>query len=138
MRLQSLLGVFAMVAIAWALSENRRAVSLKRIAVGLAVTVALALLMLQVKPVRDAFAALNGVVDAIAAATRAGTSFVFGYLGGGTLPFDPKFPGGEFIFAFQALPVGLDGPTGSVTESTSTTVFSGPSTAMSIRTQKKC
>jgi CNT family concentrative nucleoside transporter len=107
MRLQSLLGVFAMVAIAWALSENRRAVSVKRIAVGLAVTVALALLMLQVKPVRDAFAALNGVVDAIAAATRAGTSFVFGYLGGGTLPFDPKFPGGEFIFAFQALPVVL-------------------------------
>ena len=107
MRLQSLIGIFAMVAIAWAFSENRRAVSVKRIGIGLAVTVALALLLLKVKPVRDAFAALNGVVDAIAAATRAGTSFVFGYLGGGALPFDPKFPGGEFIFAFQALPVVL-------------------------------
>jgi CNT family concentrative nucleoside transporter len=107
MRLQSLIGIFAMVAIAWAFSENRRAVSVKRIGIGLAVTVALALLLLKVKPVRDGFAALNGVVDAIAAATRAGTSFVFGYLGGGALPFDPKFPGGEFIFAFQALPVVL-------------------------------
>jgi CNT family concentrative nucleoside transporter len=106
-RLQSLLGVFAMVAIAWAISENRRAVSVKRIALGLAVTIALAVLMLQVKPVRDAFAALNGAVDAIAAATRAGTSFVFGYIGGGPLPFDPKFPGGEFVFAFQALPIVL-------------------------------
>src|SRR5690606_25521636 len=49
----------------------------------------------------------NGAVDAIAAATRAGTAFVFGYLGGGPLPFDPKFPGGEFVLAFQALPLVL-------------------------------
>ena len=40
-------------------------------------------------------------------ATRAGTSFVFGYVGGGTLPFDPKTPGADFILAFQALPVVL-------------------------------
>jgi CNT family concentrative nucleoside transporter len=106
-RLQSLLGIFAIVAIAWALSENRRAVSVKRIGIGLVVTVALALLMLKIALVRAAFASLNGVVDAIAAATRAGTAFVFGYLGGAPLPFDPKFPGGEFIFAFQALPVVL-------------------------------
>ena len=42
---------------------------------------------------RAAFAHANGAVDAIAAATRAGTSFVFGYLGGGPLPFELKFPG---------------------------------------------
>jgi len=107
MWVRSLVGIAAMVAIAWILSENRRSVSPKRIAAGLAVTIGLALLMLKVKPVRDAFASLNHVVDAIAAATRAGTSFVFGYLGGGPLPFDPKFPGGEFVFAFQALPVVL-------------------------------
>jgi CNT family concentrative nucleoside transporter len=47
------------------------------------------------------------VVDAIAAATRAGTSFVFGYLGGATLPFEPNVPGSEFILAFQALPIVL-------------------------------
>src|SRR5262249_48883330 len=54
-----------------------------------------------------AFAAINRAVDAIAAATRAGTSFVFGYLGGGALPFEPKTPGSDFILAFQALPVVL-------------------------------
>ena len=32
---------------------------------------------------------------------------MFGYLGGGPLPFDPKFPGSEFILAFQALPLVL-------------------------------
>jgi len=53
------------------------------------------------------FASANAVVDAIAASTRAGTAFVFGYLGGGPLPFDPKSPGGEFIIAFQALPIVL-------------------------------
>jgi CNT family concentrative nucleoside transporter len=107
MWLQSLIGIFAMLAIAWAISERRREVSWRNAAVGLAVTIALAAILLKVPPVRDAFAALNGVVDAISAATRAGTSFVFGYLGGGTLPFDPKVPGSEFIFAFQALPIVL-------------------------------
>ena len=107
MILRSLIGIAAMIAIAWLVSENRRAVSARRVAVGLGVTVALALLLLKVKPVRSAFAALNQVVEAIAAATRAGTTFVFGYVGGGPLPFEPKFPGSEFVLAFQALPVVL-------------------------------
>ena len=50
---------------------------------------------------------INDAVDAIAAATRAGTSFVFGYLGGGPLPYDLKVPGADFILALQALPVVL-------------------------------
>ena len=50
---------------------------------------------------------INDAVDAIAAATRAGTSFVFGYLGGGALPYDLKTPGADFVLALQALPVVL-------------------------------
>ena len=57
--------------------------------------------------VAHAFGAINDAVGAIAAASRAGTSFVFGYLGGGALPFDLKAPGADFILAFQALPVVL-------------------------------
>ena len=53
------------------------------------------------------FGVINDAVGAIAAASRAGTSFVFGYLGGGALPFDLKAPGADFILAFQALPVVL-------------------------------
>ena len=32
---------------------------------------------------------------------------MFGYVGGGTLPFDLKVPGADFILAFQALPIVL-------------------------------
>jgi CNT family concentrative nucleoside transporter len=107
MALQSLAGVFVLLALAWALSENRRAVSLARAAVGLAVTVVLAVLLLKLPPLRHVFGALNGAVEMIAVASRAGTSFVFGYLGGAPLPFESKQPGAEFILAFQALPIVL-------------------------------
>jgi CNT family concentrative nucleoside transporter len=105
--LQSAFGIFALLGIAWCVSEDRRAVSWRQAAMGLALTVATALLLLKVPGVAHAFGAINDAVDAIAAATRAGTSFVFGYVGGGTLPFELKVPGAEFSLAFQALPVVL-------------------------------
>jgi concentrative nucleoside transporter, CNT family len=77
------------------------------VVIGLVITFCLALLMLKVPQTEVAFAWINRAVEAIAAATRAGTAFVFGYVGGGALPFDPKTPGSDFILAFQALPVVL-------------------------------
>jgi len=105
--LQSLLGVFAIIAIAFLISENRRAVPWRQVLTGLAVTFVLAVLMLKVPQSQAAFSLISRAVDAVAAATKAGTSFVFGYVGGGPLPFDPKTPGSDFILAFQALPVVL-------------------------------
>src|ERR1700674_3780890 len=105
--LQSAFGVVALLAIAWVISEDRRAVSWRHVGIGLAVSIGLAVVLLKVPQVGAGFAAINNAVDAIAAATRAGTSFVFGYLGGGPLPFDPKTPGSEVILAIQALPVVL-------------------------------
>jgi CNT family concentrative nucleoside transporter len=105
--LQSALGVFALVVFAWAVSENRRAVSLRRIGAGLAVTLVLAVLFLKVPPITRAFGSANRVIDAISDASRAGTAFVFGYVGGGPLPFELKFPGNEFVLAFNALPIVL-------------------------------
>ena len=105
--LQSLFGVFAIIAIAFVISENRRAVPWRQVLTGLAITFALALLMLKVPQSQSVFGAINRIVDVVAAATKAGTSFVFGYVGGGALPFDPKTPGADFILAFQALPVVL-------------------------------
>jgi CNT family concentrative nucleoside transporter len=106
-QLQSALGIVALIAFAWIISENRRAVPWRSVAAGLVVTVVLAALLLKVPQVKVAFAAVNDAVGAIAAATRAGTSFVFGYVGGGQAPFESKVPGAEFILAFQALPVVL-------------------------------
>jgi CNT family concentrative nucleoside transporter len=105
--LQSLLGVAAIIAIAFVISEDRRAVPWRQVLTGLAVTFGLAVLMLKVPESQAAFSLINRAVDAVAAATKAGTSFVFGYIGGGALPFDPKTPGSDFILAFQALPVVL-------------------------------
>jgi concentrative nucleoside transporter, CNT family len=105
--LQSALGVFAILAFAWAISENRRAVPWRPVVTGVAITFALALLMLKVPQTEVAFDWINRAVDAIADATKAGTSFVFGYVGGGAPPFDVKTPTAAFILGFQALPVVL-------------------------------
>jgi CNT family concentrative nucleoside transporter len=103
--LQSAFGIFALLGIAWIVSEDRRGVAWTQAAVALLVTFATAVILLKVPGVTRAFAAINDAVDAIAAASRAGTSFVFGYLGGGELPFELKVPGAEFVLALQALPI---------------------------------
>jgi CNT family concentrative nucleoside transporter len=107
LQLQSAFGVVALLALAWILSENRRAVSLRQTAIGLAVTFATAVVLIKLPGVAHVFGAINDAVGAIASSSRAGTSFVFGYLGGGALPFDLKSPGADFILAFQALPIVL-------------------------------
>jgi CNT family concentrative nucleoside transporter len=102
---QSLLGIVAIIALAWALSENRRAFPLRAVAVGLALQVGIALLLLKVPPARDALFALNGVVDALMAATKAGTSFVFGFVGGGSAPYAVTNTANGSSFAFTILPL---------------------------------
>ena len=107
LQLQSAFGMVALLALAWAFGENRRAVSLRQTIIGLAVTFATAVVLIKLPGVAHVFGAINDAVGAIASASRAGTSFVFGYLGGGALPFDLKSPGADFILAFQALPIVL-------------------------------
>ena len=105
--LQSAVGIFALLGIAWTISEDRRAVAWKQAFIGLVVTFATATILLKVPGAPRVFAAINDAVNAISAATRAGTAFVFGYLGGGALPYDLKVPGAEFVLALQALPIVL-------------------------------
>jgi CNT family concentrative nucleoside transporter len=105
--LQSALGVVALIGFAWLISENRRAVSPRRVLMGLAVAFVLAVLFLKVPPIIRIFGSANHVIDAIYTASRSGTGFVFGYIGGGALPFELKYPGKEFVLAFTALPVVL-------------------------------
>src|ERR1700748_3526424 len=106
-QLQSAFGIIALLALAWAFGENRRAVSLKQAAIGLVVTLVTAVILIKLPFVAHGFGTINDAVGGIAASSRAGTSFVFGYLGGGDLPFDLKKPGADFILAFQALPIVL-------------------------------
>ena len=106
--LQSALGLVALLAFAFLISENRRAVNWKGTGAALAVTLIAAFLLLEVPQIKTAFALVNRAVqDNCRKSTQAGTSFVFGYLGGGALPFTVTTPGAEFVLAFQALPIVL-------------------------------
>ena len=104
---QSAIGLLLLAGLAWALGGFRRGVKPRVIVAGIALQLVLAALLLNVPPVRATFFLLGDAVDALATATRAGTSLVFGYLGGGTLPFTENRPGASFILFFQALPLVL-------------------------------
>jgi len=96
-----------LVALAWALSENRRAVPWRAVASGLVLLVALALLFLKVPFIKEAFMKANDALLVLERATQAGTSLVFGYLGGGPAPYQVSDAGSNFVLAFRALPIVL-------------------------------
>ncbi len=104
---QAIAGYAVFIGLAWALSEGRRAVPWRTVAGGVALQVLLALLILKLPPARAAFAALNDGLLALEQATRAGTAVVFGFLGGGPLPYAETVPGASFVLATRALPVVL-------------------------------
>ena len=105
--LQALAGIAGLVALAWLASEKRRAVPWRAVGSGLALQLLLALLLLKLPYAKDAFLVLNDAMLALEKATQAGTSLVFGYLGGGRPPFAVTDPASSFILAFRALPLVL-------------------------------
>lgn len=107
LQLQSGAGLVALCLLAWALGGFRRGVAWRVVAGGIGLQVLLALALLHIPGMRAVFAVFGQAVAALAEATKAGTSLVFGYLGGAPLPFDEKMPGGSFILFFQALPLVL-------------------------------
>lgn len=105
MPVQGLLGIVAIAGLAWTLSENRGGVSLRLVLTGLAIQFLVALVLLELPLTTRAFAALNEVVLVLEESTRAGTSVVFGYLAGTSLPFAETIPGASYILAFRGLPL---------------------------------
>jgi CNT family concentrative nucleoside transporter len=99
--MQAALGIMVLLGIGWLLSEDRRGVPWRVVAVALALQVGVALLIVHVPLVQSALIALNSVVEALDAAAGAGASFVFGYLGGAAPPFDVTNPSTLFIFSFR-------------------------------------
>src|SRR5260370_42216032 len=92
---------------AWIITEARFRVPWRVVVAGVLLQFGLALLFLTFPPAGAAFLLLNRAVEGLQSATEAGTGFVFGYLGGGQLPFAETQPGASFIFAFRALPLVL-------------------------------
>ena len=96
-----------LVALAWAAGEARRAVPWRAVVAGLVLEVVLAVVCLKLPVVKSAFMALNDALLVLEKATEAGTSLVFGYLGGGPAPFSVSAPEATFVLAFRALPIVL-------------------------------
>jgi CNT family concentrative nucleoside transporter len=104
-QVHALAGIAALVALSWILSERRAAVRWRLVAAGLVLQAVLAALLLLVPWLRQALFSLDGALQALDRATGAGTSFVFGYLGGGPAPFEVRHPEASFVLAFRALPL---------------------------------
>jgi len=100
-------GLTALIALGWALSEDRLAVRWRVVISGLVLQGLLAGLLLLVPALRAAVFSLDTALAVLERATVAGTSFVFGYLGGGAAPYDVAHPEAAFVLAFRALPLVL-------------------------------
>ncbi len=107
MELRGLLGVFSLLLLSWLLSEDRRLIRWQVIGSGLLLQFLLAICLLKFPPAKELFIFLNKLTLALEQATTAGTSVVFGYLGGSPLPFAESAPGASFVLAFRALPLVL-------------------------------
>jgi CNT family concentrative nucleoside transporter len=105
--LQGIFGYAAFIALAWVISENRRLVPWRTVIGGVLLQVVLAVVILKLPGAQAVFAAMNDALLALQQATRTGTGMVFGYLGGGPLPFVETATGASFVLAFQALPIVL-------------------------------
>jgi len=109
LQVQSLIGLAVIPLLAWAWSENRRAHEparlLRIVLAGLGLQLAIAAVMLNLAFVRVAFDWAAGLVASLQAATNTGMRLVFGYLAGGSAPFEVVRPETSFILAFHALPL---------------------------------
>lgn len=105
LNLQSLFGLVVIVALCWAVSENRK-VFPWRLALGaVAVQAALVLATFAIPGSQVVLDAINNAVKGLELATEEGTKFVFGYLAGGEQPYAVANEGALFTFAFKVLPL---------------------------------
>jgi CNT family concentrative nucleoside transporter len=106
-RLQSALGVAVLLLIAFAFSERRARISWRFVLCGVGIQLVLAALILKLPSTAVVFHAINRGVDALQEATLAGSSFVFGFLGGGPLPYTETQAGASAVFAFRFMPLAI-------------------------------
>ena len=105
LNLQSLMGLVVIVAVCWAISENRKAFPWRLTIGAILVQAGLVLALFAIPGSQAVLAAVTGAVDGLAVATTEGTKFVFGYLAGGDQPYAVSNQGALFTFAFQVLPL---------------------------------
>lgn len=102
---QSLIGILVLITACWLVSENKKKYPFLLTIGVLAVQVGLILIFFAFPQSKALLGGISGTVEALSAATRQGTQFIFGYLGGGPQPYAVENPGAMFVFAFQVLPL---------------------------------
>ena len=102
--MQAILGIVVLLGLAWLASENRKGLNWRMLVAALLMQFALAALLLKAPVVGETLLAVNGLVHAVEQATQAGTGFVFGYLGGGSAPFEVSVESALYLLAFRVLP----------------------------------
>ena len=102
---RALIGMAVIYAICWVVSE-RRGLFPWRIVIGATVMqFVFALILFWITPVRSVLLKANVLVDGLQNATRAGTGFVFGYVGDNAAAGDLMGNAPPPLFFFQILPI---------------------------------
>lgn len=99
------MALFVFIALAWVFSERRSQVRFKPILIALMIQILLAIALSKIPFFTDLFGWINRAVIALENSTMEGTSFVFGYIGGGAAPFKVEGHASTYSLAFQALPL---------------------------------
>lgn len=112
---RALLGIVVIYGICWLMSESKRKLPWRIILGATAIQVGFALLLYGVPPVRQGLQGAGVVVDQLQAAAKAGTDFVFGWVGNNdsanatlVTQIDPATGAPKFLpplFFFQILPL---------------------------------
>ena len=105
MIIQSLLGIIVLILIALPLSESIKEIKVKFIIYALLIQISLAFILLEIPFISSFFDVMSIAVESLRLSAIEGSSFVFGYLGGGEAPFEVSNNQNLPIFAFTFLPM---------------------------------
>jgi CNT family concentrative nucleoside transporter len=103
-RFTGLIGIVVIFAIAFLLSNNRKAINYRLVLTGLVVQIVLALFILKVPVGKEIFSWLGAAVTKVLDFSQAGANFVFGGLVNKELMDKAFGPGNDFIFFFKIIP----------------------------------
>ncbi len=103
-RFTGLIGIVLILGIAYALSDNRKAINYRTVGVGLALQFGLALFVLKTDVGQNLFQSLGYYVDRLLQKANKGAEFVFSSLVKTDVLTKAFGPGNDFIFFFKVIP----------------------------------
>lgn len=103
-RFTGIIGILLILGVAFALSNNRRAINYRTVAVGLALQLGLAVFILKTELGKAIFAKLGDLVNQLLEKADTGAAFVFGSLVNREVMQQAFGQGNDYIFFFKVIP----------------------------------